>query len=112
MAITGAELSGRSTEDFEIALGEQVRALRIAAGLDQATLASEAGISLGAVRNLEQGNGSTLRTIIRAVRVLDREDWLDGLAPRVSVSPLDVLRNRRTPRQRVFKERSTGTATE
>ena len=112
MVITGQDDLARSTEEFEGSLGEQIRALRIAAGLDQAALASAAGVSVGAVRNLEQGNGSTLRTLIRAVRVLDREDWLDGLAPRVSVSPLDVLRNRRTPRQRVFKERSAGTAAE
>lgn len=96
----------RSTEDFEKSLGAQIRALRIAAGHDQATLASLSGLSLGAVKNLEQGNGSTSRTIIRAVRALGREDWLDGLAPPVSVSPLDVLRHRREPRQRVFKERT------
>ena len=105
MAIRGSELVDRSTEDFEHSLGEQVRALRIAAGHDQATLASLAGLSVGAVKNLEQGNGSTLRTIIRAVRALGNEDWLDSLAPRVSVSPLDVLRKQREPRQRVFKER-------
>ena len=96
----------RSSEDFERLLGEQVRSLRIAAGLDQAELASLAGLSLGTVKNLEQGKGSTLRSIIRAVRALGHEEWLDGLAPRVSVSPLDMLRNRREPRQRVFKERS------
>jgi transcriptional regulator with XRE-family HTH domain len=108
MSITGGQLFDRSTEEFEISFGEQIRALRINSGLDQSALASLAGISLGAVKNLEQGKGSTLRTVIRAVRALDREDWLDGLAPRVSVSPLDVLRNRRAPRQRVFKQRSSG----
>ena len=112
MVIRDGELLDRTTEDFEGSLGEQIRSLRIAAGFDQSTLASEAGLSLGAVRNLEQGNGSTLRTIIRAVRALDRAEWLDGLAPRVSVSPLDVLRNRRTPRQRVFKERSSNAGAE
>ena len=106
MAIAGEELSGRSTEDFEHSLGEQVRALRIAAGLDQATLASEAGLSLGAVKNLEQGNGSTLRTLVRALRALGQEGWLDNLAPQVSVSPLDVLRHRREPRRRVYKGRA------
>lgn len=106
MAIADRELLASSTEDFEVSLGAQVRALRIAAGLDQATLASQAGLSLGAVKNLEQGNGSTLRTIIRAVRALGHGDWLDTLAPRVTVSPIDVLRNRREPRQRVYRERA------
>jgi len=106
MAIRGGQPVEQSTEDFERSLGEQVRALRIAAGHDQATLASLAGLSLGAVKNLEQGNGSTLRTIIRAVRALGKEEWLNSLAPRISVSPLDVLRNRREPRQRVYRERA------
>ena len=106
MAIRANELITRSTEDFEHSVGEQVRALRIAAGHDQAALASLAGLSIGAVKNLEQGKGSTLRTMIRALRVLGREEWLDGLAPQVTVSPLDVFRNRREPRRRVHTERS------
>jgi len=94
-----------STAEIEAQFGEQVRALRITAGLDQAQLASRAGLSLGAVKNLEQGNGSSLRTVVRVVRALGRDDWLGSLAPRVGVSPIDVLRSRREPRKRVYRQR-------
>jgi len=105
MAIGTSILADASTADLEAGIGEQLRALRIAAGLDQAGLASLAGLSLGAVKNLEQGNGSSLRTVVRVARALGREDWLTGLAPRVTVSPIDVLRARREPRKRVYRAR-------
>lgn len=94
-----------TTDDIEASLGEQFRALRIAAGLDQAQLADRAGISLGAVKNLEQGRGSTLRSVVRVARALGRDDWFTALAPRVTVSPIDILRNQREPRQRVYRAR-------
>lgn len=105
MAIGTNILSDASTAEIEAAFGEQVRALRIAAALDQAQLASLAGLSLGSVKNLEQGNGSTLRTVVRVARALGREDWLGALAPRITVSPIDVLRARREPRKRVYRAR-------
>jgi len=95
-----------STEEWEAAVGEQFRSLRLARGLDQAQLAALAGVSLGSVKSLEQGRGSTLKTIVRLARALDREDWLRGLSARPSVSPIDVLRSSRTqPRRRVYRSR-------
>lgn len=105
MAIGTGIHSGATTAEIEAAVGEQFRALRIAASLDQAELASRAGVSLGAVKNLEQGNGSTLRTVARVARALGHDDWLLALAPRVTVSPLDVLRSRTEPRKRVYRQR-------
>lgn len=105
MAIANTDLLAASTDEIEKSLGEQFRAIRIAAGLDQAQLASNAGLSLGAVKNLEQGNGSSLRTVVRVARALGRDDWLTSLAPRITVSPIDQLRARREPRQRVYRSR-------
>lgn len=97
----------RSSGEWELALGEQVRALRIARAHDQAQLALLAGVSLGAIKNLEQGRGSTLKTVVRVARALDRHEWLAGLAPQSTVSPIDVLRSSRvTPRRRVYRPRS------
>jgi transcriptional regulator with XRE-family HTH domain len=96
----------QSTEEWESAFGAQVRALRISHELDQSQLADRAGVSLGSVKSLEQGRGSTLRTVIRVARALGREDWLNGFAPRVPISPIDVLRSsRREPRKRVYRAR-------
>lgn len=95
----------RSTEDWERFIGDQCRAARIRAVLEQAQLAALAGISIGAVANLEGGKGSSLKTLIKVLRVLKRTDWLESLSPAVSVSPLQMLNAKRTsrPRQRIRK---------
>ncbi len=106
MTITHGHFS--TTDDWEATIGEQFRTLRLSRHLDQAQLAELAGVSLGAVKGLEQGRGSTLKTIVRLARALEREDWLRGLAPRPAVSPVDVLRSSRAqPRRRVYRPRGS-----
>jgi transcriptional regulator with XRE-family HTH domain len=105
MTIGQQQLSQLSTEDWEVRVGSQFRAVRLAAGLDQLGLAEQADVSIGALRNLERGTGSSLRTIIRVARTLNRESWLDGIAPLPTVSPIEVLRSARTPRSRVYRPR-------
>jgi transcriptional regulator with XRE-family HTH domain len=95
-----------SVANWEERLGQQVRSLRVAARLEQRELAERAGVSLGAVRNLETGKGSTTKTIIRVARALDRTDWLTALAPPISVSPVALLRTKTTTPQRVYRGRS------
>jgi transcriptional regulator with XRE-family HTH domain len=100
----------RSTEEWERFVGSEIRATRIAANLDQAALSELAGVSLGALKNLETGKGSSLKTLIRVVRALDRPEWLESLAPPITVSPIDMLSRRRSrehPRQRVSRHGST-----
>ena len=104
------EQHNRTVHDWEAHLGEQVRAARIAADLDQATVAELADLSIGAVKNLEGGKGSSLKTLIRVLRVLDRTDWLDALAPPITISPMQMLAAKRSapgPRQRVSHRRPT-----
>ena len=89
-------------DEWESVVGEQVRAARIASELDQASLAAAANISIGALANLERGAGSSLKTVIAVVRALGRADWLEALAPPVTVSPLQILRaKQQAPRRRV-----------
>jgi transcriptional regulator with XRE-family HTH domain len=83
-----------TSEEWEARLGAQVRRARIAARLDQDTLAAAANVSTGALRRLEHGRGSSLSTLVKVARVLDRQDWLDGFAPEVTVSPLAMLARR------------------
>jgi transcriptional regulator with XRE-family HTH domain len=91
-----------TVEEWEALVGEQVRAARIAADVDQARLAALADVSVGAVSNLERGKGSSLKTLVAVVRALGRTDWLESLAPPVTVSPMQMLRaKQRTPRKRV-----------
>jgi transcriptional regulator with XRE-family HTH domain len=106
MAIGQRQLS---SDEWEQSIGEQLRRARLAAGLDQTQLAQLAGVSVGALRNLERGNGSTVKTLVRVARALGREDWLGGIAPAVSVSPIDVFRSGRRPRSRVYRPRGAAT---
>lgn len=96
-----------STDELEEGIGEQIRNLRIRNDLDQTQLAAKANISIGAVRNIEGGKGSSLKTFIQVVRALGKEQWLDTLSPAISVSPMQALldANRNAPRQRVFRKR-------
>jgi transcriptional regulator with XRE-family HTH domain len=98
-----------STEEWEVRIGEQVRRARLAADLEQSELAEQADVSVGALRNLERGNGSTVRTLVRVVRALGQEPWLNALAPAVSVSPIDILRTGRPARSRVYRARAPRT---
>jgi len=98
-----------TSEDWEVRLGTQFRGLRIASGLDQSTLAERAGISVGAVRNLERGSGSSLKTVVQVARALGHESWLATLAPAPGISPIDAVRARTTPRSRVYRPRLPGT---
>jgi transcriptional regulator with XRE-family HTH domain len=100
----------RTTDEWETTVGAQVRAIRIAADLDQSELARRADVSLGAVKNLEAGKGSTLKTLVRTVRALGHTDWLESLAPPITVSPMAMLASRRrttVPRQRVSRRRAS-----
>ncbi|HVQ88636.1 MAG TPA: helix-turn-helix transcriptional regulator [Actinomycetes bacterium] len=84
-----------TTEDWEQALGRQARALRLRLGFTQRDLAERANVSLAALKNLESGRGSGVRTLVRVARALGREDWLADFAPAAAaVSPMQLLRAR------------------
>jgi len=96
-----------SLDQAEQRLGDQLRGLRIARGWDQAQLAAAAGLSLGAVRNLELGRGSTVKSLGAVVIALGRGQWLLELSPVPTVSPIEILRQgRRRGRQRVYRPRA------
>jgi len=90
----------RTTHEVEASFGRQIKALRLRKNLHQIDLAGQAGIALGALKNLELGKGSTVKTLIKVLRALDRLDWLETIAPAVSISPLEMLKSRRPTRQR------------
>ena len=91
-----------TVEEWETMVGEHVRAARVASNLDQTSLAALADISVGALSNLERGKGSSLKTVVAVVRALGRTNWLEALAPPVTVSPMQMLRaKQKSPRKRV-----------
>jgi len=65
----------------EAAVGEGVRRARLLMDMDQATLARRANVSLGAVKSLESGKGSTLLTLLRVLRAVGRDSLFEQLQP-------------------------------
>lgn len=93
-------------DEMETALGEQLKALRLNKNLDQKTLAERADVSVRALRSLEAGHGSTIKTLVRVVRALGRQAWLDTVAPLATINPLTLTRQAQ-PRQRASRPRGS-----
>lgn len=96
----------KTTEEIEKELGEQIRSLRLRRNSHQEALAERAGVALSALKNLESGKGTALKTFIKVLRALDRLEWLDTLAPAVSISPLQILKSK-PPRRRASRKRKS-----
>ena len=96
----------RSTPEETLAnLGDSFKAFRIRRGLDQKKLAARAGISLGALSHLENGQGSTLLSFVKVLRALGLQNGLQQLVPTAVLDPLSLTRQA-TPRQRAKHTRT------
>jgi transcriptional regulator with XRE-family HTH domain len=91
-------------QQLEAELGNKLKVLRLSGNLDQKTLAERAGVSLRALRNLEGGQGSTVKTLVSVLRALGRQDWLQSIAPVATINPL-MLTPHAQPRQRASRPR-------
>jgi len=80
-------------------LGDRLRALRVERRLTQQEAAAKGALSLRALQQLEAGKGSTVETLLRALKALGHIAALDALAPEPTVSPLAMLRSRKQPRR-------------
>lgn len=83
-------MTSNTIEELEFEVGAQIKSLRLKQNIDRASLGLRAGCSVSAIKNLESGAGSTLRTLIAVVRALGRDDWLRTVAPMATVSPLNI----------------------
>lgn len=98
-------IANLTLEEMEAELGEKLRRFRLNKNLDQKTLAERSGISVRALRNLEGGQGSTVKTLISVLRTLGREEWLQTVAPVPTINPLTLTRVAE-PRQRASRSRN------
>jgi transcriptional regulator with XRE-family HTH domain len=95
-----------TVEEWEAVIGRQVRDARIAGGIDQEQLAARANVSPATLSNLERGKGSSLKTVVAVARALGRTDWLESLAPEITVSPMQMLRAKQRSPQSPTRVRS------
>lgn len=96
-------MAASTIAEQEQLLGERVKALRLHQNLDQLTLAARAGVSVGTLKNLERGSGSTTKTLIAVLRALGREEWFASIAPIATINPLNMPRTARQ-RQRASRK--------
>jgi transcriptional regulator with XRE-family HTH domain len=99
-----SDINSKTPSELQTLLGERLRRLRLTRALDQRTTAEKAGISEKALRNLEGGHGSTVETLLRALKALDSLDGIEMLSPEPTVNPLALLRSAKLP-QRVRRPR-------
>jgi transcriptional regulator with XRE-family HTH domain len=85
-------VQSNTIDELETSLGERIKGLRLNKNLDQLTLAARAGISVGALKNLENGLGARVRTLLCVLRALGREEWLASVAPVATINPLALPR--------------------
>ena len=95
-----------SVEEILQTLGGRIRTQRLAQGISQQVLADRAGLSLGAVRQLEGSGQSGLDTLVRVLFVLGIVDELEDLfvLRQQSIAQMEQVngpaRRQRAPRQR------------
>lgn len=91
-------------------IGLRAERRRIDAGLTQAQLAEEAGISKRTVERIEAGQSTDFVMLLRVLRVLKLIEALDQLVPDLPQSPLTLLKGKGRARKRVGQPRAaTGT---
>lgn len=90
----------QSPDEIVEALGQRIKARRLAANVSQAALADKAGISRRALVQLEGGQGSTLHTLVSVFKALGLEHQINELAPAPLISPMAMLKASRLRRRR------------
>jgi transcriptional regulator with XRE-family HTH domain len=93
-------------------MGARLERRRIDAGLTQAELAEEAGISKRTVERIEAGHSTDFVMLIRALRALKLTEGLEQLLADLPQGPLALLKGRGRARARVrHSKRSSDDAT-
>jgi transcriptional regulator with XRE-family HTH domain len=94
-------------------IGDRLERRRIDAGLTQAQLAEEAGISKRTIERIESGRSTDFVMLLRVLRVLKLLEALDQSIPDLPQSPLTLLKSKGRARRRVGHSRRPpdGTAT-
>lgn len=82
----------QTIEEIQLDFGQRIRKLRLSKNMDQQTVGAQAGISVGALKNLESGKGTALKTLIAVLRVLGHVDGLLAIAPTSTLDPLTMTR--------------------
>jgi transcriptional regulator with XRE-family HTH domain len=92
-----------SADELTLNLGESVKRLRLLQNITQQNVSEWAGVSINALKNLENGTGSSVKTLIRVIRLLNKVDWVLNLAPVISINPLHGAKIKQRARRKKQK---------
>lgn len=84
-------------------IGSMLKRARLYRNLSQKVVAERSGISQSALKNLECGNGATLRTFVQVCRTLGKDEWILTLGPADAVSIKDYAKRHGMPRLRASR---------
>ncbi|MEO7101001.1 MAG: helix-turn-helix transcriptional regulator [Luteolibacter sp.] len=101
-----------SNTQIEQELGNRLKNHRLDLNLTQDEIASRSGLSRRTITAIENGQGSTLGTLIAMLRALNALDTLESFLPDPGISPIAMTSMvQETPRKYASKPRKTPPAT-
>ena len=80
-------------------LGSRIRSLRLRKNLTQQQLSEATALSLNTIKSLESGKGKLI-TLIAVLRELGSLHGLDSFIPEVTISPLQLVKEKGKKRKR------------
>lgn len=86
-------------------IGSEIERLRLEANRTRESVADHAGVGLSTLARLERDGSSTLLTLIKVLRALDRVDLLEALMTDPRPGPQALLVDRGRPRRRARSPR-------
>ena len=90
-----------SATEWEIAIGRAISKMRRAQGKSQKEFAQIAGLSASAIKKIEGGDGSTMRSLILIAGALGRSEWLSSFATtEPTISPLSLFMKQEKAKQK------------
>lgn len=84
-------MESASIDSLLAEIGDALRQVRLQRNLSQKVVAERSGISFGAYRNLELGDGASLRSFLAVCRTLGKVDWVKTLPPPMGMSPMEMI---------------------
>lgn len=101
-----------SNPQIEQELGKRLKERRLEMNLSQEQIAARSGLSRRTITAIENGEGSTLTTLIAMLRALQALDTLDAFLPEPGPSPMAMITLRDDVRKYASKPRKAQPPTE
>jgi transcriptional regulator with XRE-family HTH domain len=95
-----------TSDQIEGFLGRQLKNIRLTRNFTQAQLAKEAGVAIGTIKRLEEGQNVSLNTYIRIMMALDLQQNLETLLPDPTIRPIERVNTGGSERKRARPVRS------